>query len=69
MKFVRQICIYSETVFPHGYELRGWLYCVKLRSLALTRKSLRLLLRLKLQWVYSNGGDELRMCKCLRIMD
>ena len=32
--------------FPHGYEPRGWLSCVKLRSLALTRKSLRLLLRL-----------------------
>ena len=29
--------------FPHGYEPRGWLCCVKLRSLALTRKSLRLL--------------------------
>ena len=35
--------------FLRGYEPRGWLCCVRLRSLALTRKSLRLLLRLKLQ--------------------
>ena len=27
--------------FLHGYEPRGWLCCVRLRSLALTRKSLR----------------------------
>ena len=32
--------------FPHGYDPWGWLCCVRLRSLALTRKSLRLLLRL-----------------------
>ena len=32
--------------FSHGYECRGWLCCVRLRSLALTRKSPRLLLRL-----------------------
>ena len=32
--------------FPHEYELLGWLCCVRLRSLALTRKSLRLLRRL-----------------------
>ena len=37
--------------FPHGYERRGWLCCVRLGSLVVTRKSLRLLLRLKLQWV------------------
>ena len=28
--------------FPHGYKPRGWLCRVRLRSLALTRKSLRL---------------------------
>ena len=28
--------------FPLGYEPRGWLCRVRLRSLALTRKSLRL---------------------------
>ena len=46
MKFVRLICISaSETVFhTRGYEPRGWLCCVP--TLALTRKSLRLLLRL-----------------------
>ena len=34
---------------PHGYEPRGWLCCVRLRSLALTRKSLRLS-------VFANNG-------------
>ena len=28
--------------FPHGYEPRGWLCRVRLRSLALTGESLRL---------------------------
>ena len=36
--------------FPHGYEPWGWLCCVRLRSLALTRKSLRFNVY-KLQWV------------------
>ena len=45
--------------FPHGYESPGWLCCVRMRSLALTRKSLRFNVY-KLQWVqlltrYSNG--------------
>ena len=31
----------SETVFPYGYEPRGWLCYVRLQSLALTRKALR----------------------------
>ena len=47
MKFVRLICICkSISFFPHGYEPRGWLCCVRLQSLALTRKSLMSLLRL-----------------------
>ena len=46
--------------FLHGCEPRGWLCCVRLRSLALTRKSVRFNVY-KLQWVqllrrYSNGG-------------
>ena len=52
--------------FPHGYEPRGWLCCVRLRSLALTRKSLMLLLRLisyngrSYKHVISTGGMKLR---------
>ena len=40
------MCLQVNQFFPHGYEPRGWLCCVRLQSLALTRKSLRLLLRL-----------------------
>ena len=57
--------------FLHGYEPRGWLCCVRLRSLALTRKSLRFNV-----YISYNGcsfkdvtPSEKRMWKCLRIMD
>ena len=52
--------------FPLGYEPRGWLCCVRLQSLALTRKSLLLLLRLisyngcSYKDVIATGGMKLR---------
>ena len=54
--------------FPHGYESRGWLCCVRLQSLALTRKLLRLLLRLITcngcsfkDVIATGGGDEIKI--------
>ena len=56
--------------FPHRFEPRGWLCCLGLRSLALTRKSLRLLQRLSAtgRWnkdakmFANNGWDETKGC-------
>ena len=74
MKFVRLICICKLiSFFPHGYEPQGWLCCVRLQSLALTRKSLRLPLRLMscngcsfkhviaTGWRGGGGGDEIKI--------
>ena len=60
------MCLQVKQFFPHGYEPRGWLCCVRLRSLALTRKSPRLLLRLisyngcSFKDVMATGGMKLR---------
>ena len=62
--------LHVKQLLPHRKEPRGWLVCEGLRSLALTSKLLRLLVRRKATKgaalnTLAQRTDEDRMLKCL----